>query len=214
MSRPVVIIGTGEGRCVLEAARAVGRPVAGFIDTVRLAGELVMDCPVLGGNAMLEDRDFVAAHDFLIGVGDGAARAGYGRDIKKLGGRLAAPVIHPSSIVSPYAQIADGAVLLCQSAVHPEVRIGEAAILDAQVNIGHDTVVEPFAFVGPSCTIAGRVRIGAQAFLGIGVKVIPDATVGARSIVGAGAVVTRDIPDDVLAVGNPAQVVKQRRRAA
>ena len=32
MSRPVVIVGTGEGRCVLEACRAIARPVAGFLD--------------------------------------------------------------------------------------------------------------------------------------------------------------------------------------
>ena len=214
MSRPVVIVGTGEGRCVLEACRAIARPVAGFLDTRVAAGERVCGAPVLGDDATLDDLEFLDAHDFLVSVGEAAARAAYVARIRAGGGRLAAPVVHPSAIVSPYARIADGAILLGQSAVNPEVDIGEATILDWQVVVGHDSALGACSFVGPGCRVAGRVRIGEQAFLGLGVVVIPDIVIGARSIVGAGAVVTRDIPDDVLAVGNPAQVVKQRRRAA
>ena len=214
MSRPVVIIGTGEGRCVLEACRAIARPVAGFLDTEVPVGEIVCGVSVLGNDATLDDAAFLAAHDFLVSVGDGAARAAYVERIRAGGGRLAAPVVHPSAIVSPHAHLGDGSILLGQSAINPEAEIGEAVIVDWQVVVGHDAVLGDCSFIAPGCRLSGRTRVGAQAFLGVGVNVIPDVTIGARSIVGAGAVVTRDIPDDVLAVGNPAQVVKQRRRAA
>ncbi|MFC5729419.1 MULTISPECIES: DapH/DapD/GlmU-related protein [Nocardioides] len=45
-------------------------------------------------------------------------------------------------------------------------------------------------------------------WLGGGAIVLPGATIGDETVVGAGAVVTRDLPADVVAVGNPARVVR------
>lgn len=52
------------------------------------------------------------------------------------------------------------------------------------------------------------VTIGEDTWLGGGVIVLPGVTIGKRCIIGAGSVVTRDIPDDSVAVGNPAVVKK------
>ncbi|MFF3326615.1 sugar O-acetyltransferase [Streptomyces sp. NPDC002889] len=52
------------------------------------------------------------------------------------------------------------------------------------------------------------VTIGDNVWLGGGVIVCPGVTIGEDSVVGAGAVVTRDLPAGVLAVGNPARVVR------
>lgn len=52
------------------------------------------------------------------------------------------------------------------------------------------------------------VTIGDNVWLGGGVIVCPGVTIGENTVVGAGAVVTRDLPAGVLAVGNPARVVR------
>ena len=52
------------------------------------------------------------------------------------------------------------------------------------------------------------VRIDDDVWIGGGVIVCPGVTIGARSVIGAGSVVVRDIPADVLAVGNPCRVVR------
>lgn len=52
------------------------------------------------------------------------------------------------------------------------------------------------------------MTIGDNVWLGGGVIVCPGVTIGADTVVGAGAVVTRDLPAGVLAVGNPAKVVR------
>ncbi|WP_349920965.1 sugar O-acetyltransferase [Aeromonas veronii] len=52
------------------------------------------------------------------------------------------------------------------------------------------------------------VHIGDDCWIGGGAIICPGVTIGARSIIGAGAVVTRDIPADSLAVGNPAKVIR------
>ncbi len=55
---------------------------------------------------------------------------------------------------------------------------------------------------------AAPITIGDNVWLGGGVIVLPGVTIGDDSIVGAGAVVTKDVPAGVVAVGNPARVVR------
>ena len=55
---------------------------------------------------------------------------------------------------------------------------------------------------------AKPIVIGDNVWLGGGAIVLPGVTIGANTVVGSGAVVTRDLPADVVAVGNPARVVR------
>lgn len=55
------------------------------------------------------------------------------------------------------------------------------------------------------------ITIGEDSWLGSGVIVCPGVTIGNRCIIGAGSVVVKDIPDDSMAVGNPARVIKKLR---
>ena len=52
------------------------------------------------------------------------------------------------------------------------------------------------------------VRIGNNCWLGAGVIVLPGVTIGDNTVVGAGSVVTKDLPSDVVAVGNPCRVLR------
>ena len=52
------------------------------------------------------------------------------------------------------------------------------------------------------------VRIGKNCWLGAGVIVLPGVTIGDNTVVGAGSIVTRDLPSDVVAVGNPCRVLR------
>ena len=56
---------------------------------------------------------------------------------------------------------------------------------------------------------ASEIRIGNDVWLGANVTILPGVTIGDNVIVGAGAVVTKDIPDNSLALGVPARVVKE-----
>jgi maltose O-acetyltransferase len=54
---------------------------------------------------------------------------------------------------------------------------------------------------------AKPIRIGNNVWLGGGAIVLPGVTIGDNTVVGAGAIVTKDLPADVIAVGNPAKVI-------
>ncbi|MEB7503029.1 sugar O-acetyltransferase [Arthrobacter koreensis] len=56
---------------------------------------------------------------------------------------------------------------------------------------------------------ARPIAIGNNVWLGGGVMVLPGVSIGENTVVGAGAVVTRDLPANVIAVGNPARIVRE-----
>jgi putative colanic acid biosynthesis acetyltransferase WcaF len=58
--------------------------------------------------------------------------------------------------------------------------------------------------------VVGKITVGEDAFLGARAFVMPGVTIGPRSVVGACSVVTRDVPPDVIAAGNPCEVLRPR----
>ena len=53
------------------------------------------------------------------------------------------------------------------------------------------------------------VHIGSCVWVGAGAVILPGVTTGDNSVIGAGSVVTRDIPANVVAVGNPCRVIRE-----
>lgn len=54
----------------------------------------------------------------------------------------------------------------------------------------------------------GRIKIGDNSFIGMNSIILPNVVIGTNVIIGAGSVVTRDIPDNVIAAGNPVKIIK------
>ncbi|QMU07693.1 sugar O-acetyltransferase [Levilactobacillus suantsaii] len=91
---------------------------------------------------------------------------------------------------------------------------------DGEIFIGSDTMI------GPGCTLATAahptsprlrraklqfnqpIHIGENVWIGSGVTVLPGVTIGDNAIIGAGSIVTKDIPQNVIAVGDPARVLR------
>ncbi len=109
------------------------------------------------------------------------------------------------------------------------IRLGEQVFVNANctfldggyITIGAHTLVGPNVQIytphhpmehlarRSSVEYAYPVAIGEDCWIGGGAVICPGVTIGNRCIIGAGSVVTRDIPDDSLAAGNPARVVRR-----
>ena len=53
------------------------------------------------------------------------------------------------------------------------------------------------------------VKIGRNCWIGAGAVIVPGITIGDNVVIGAGSVVTKDIPSNVVAVGNPCRVLRE-----
>ena len=100
------------------------------------------------------------------------------------------------------------------------VNFNLCAVDDGNISIGDHTMLGPNVTlatanhpVEPSLRERGLqynrdIRIGRNVWIGAGVIVVPGVTIGDNSVIGAGSVVTRDIPEGVVAVGNPCRVLR------
>lgn len=90
-----------------------------------------------------------------------------------------------------------------------EVRIGDFAFIGPNVSIY--TACHPLDVESRNKALewAEPVTIGHNVWIGGSVTILPGVTIGNNVVIGAGSVVTRDIPDNVVAVGNPAHIVKE-----
>jgi maltose O-acetyltransferase len=88
------------------------------------------------------------------------------------------------------------------------VRIGSGVLFGPAVQIYAATHPLSAAERRTGLELGEPVEIGDEVWIGGGVIVCPGVRIGARSVIGAGSVVTRNIPDDVFAAGNPCRVVR------
>ena len=109
------------------------------------------------------------------------------------------------------------------------VHFGKCVYANFNLTLVDDThiYVGDYTMLGPNVTIATAghpilpelrekgyqfnmpVHIGRNCWLGAGVIVLPGVTIGDNVVVGAGSVVTKDLPDNVVAVGNPCRVLRE-----
>ena len=99
------------------------------------------------------------------------------------------------------------------------IKIGRNVFVNYNVTMldGGMITIGDNCLIGPNCQLytpqhpetAYPITIGEDTWLGGGVVVCPGVTIGKRCVIGAGSVVTKDIPDDCVAAGNPARVIRE-----
>mmetsp|Transcript_26675 Transcript_26675/g.85618 ORF Transcript_26675/g.85618 Transcript_26675/m.85618 type:complete len:259 (-) Transcript_26675:75-851(-) len=213
--RIVVIGGGGHARVIIAAIRAEGRyELVGVIDEAIPVGELVLGvAPVLGKLAELPT--LAAAHGlggYVVAIGDNFVRQKVTAQAQEVVPGLAlALVVHPRAAVAEGVEVGAGSVVFAGAVVAPGARVGVGCILNHGASLDHDSIMEDYSALGPGAAVCGAVKIGQGSWISSGATVIHMVTIGCNTVVGAGATVVKPLPDDVLAVGTPARVVRGRR---
>lgn len=119
-----------------------------------------------------------------------------------------ATAIHPSAIISKYASVDEGSVVMQGAIIQSDVKIGKHCIVNTGASIDHECKLGDYVHISPHATLCGNVHVGKGSWIGAGATVIPGIRIGEWSTIGAGAVVLHDIPDGVSVVGAPARQIK------
>ena len=210
-SLQVVIYGAGgHGRVVAEIIDQVGDwSIVGFVDDdPALEGSRIGAYPVLGDRRVLQSLRERGVDRCIIAIGSNSARRQLAALVNGLRFELIT-VIDPGAHISAGAVIGEGSVVEACSVVKTGSSVGRVAIINSCVSIGHDTILAEGVHVSPGASIAGWVEIGEGTHIGMGASVIARVKIGKNVAVGANAAVIRDLPDNVVAVGVPARIIKE-----
>ncbi len=164
--------------------------------------------PVFIGINSLEDIYRMGVRFFLLAFGDCHARVEKAAIVHAKGFQLA-KAIHPSAVVATDAVVGSGTVIVAGTVVNPGSHIGQNVIINTGSSVDHDCSISDGVHIGPGVHLAGHVHVGACTFIGVGSVVTDKVTIGRRVVIGAGSTVLQDIPDDVVAFGSPAKVVRK-----
>lgn len=185
----------GHGKVIKEIVESEGYRVECFYDD---NPDIAEHC----GVAVCKVADSAVEGGLIVCIGDNRKR-------KSVVDRIDvdyATAVHPSAILSPTVKLSAGSVVMQRAVIQADAYIGKHSIINTSASVDHDCRIGDFVHISPGATLCGAVSIGDGTLIGTGSVVVPGVKIGKWCIIGAGSVVLTDIPDGVVAYGNPCKV--------
>ncbi len=193
---------SGHAKVIIDILKANNIEIKGLFDdniTLNNLGEY----PVIGKFDTLQYNGV----EIIVSIGSNQVRK---KIVEMLSNKVEfLTVSHPSSIISTNAVIGNGTVIMQNSVIQSSARIGNHCIINTSSSVDHDCIIEDYVHISPNSCLCGGVFVGEGTQIGAGSVVIPGIKIGKWSMVAAGSVVYKDVPDNVLVLGNPARVIKK-----
>jgi acetyltransferase-like isoleucine patch superfamily enzyme len=118
--------------------------------------------------------------------------------------------IHPSVVIGNTTELGIGVVAMAGCIFNPKAKIGNFTFFATGAQIEHDNEIGDFASISAGSLTGGYVKLGKFSAITLGVTVMDRIEIGENTVVGAGSLVIKPLPDNVLAYGNPAKVIRDR----
>lgn len=117
-------------------------------------------------------------------------------------------IIHASAQISSTSNLGKGCIINSLVSIAAHSKIGDFVSINRNSSIGHHTIISDFTTINPGVNIAGNVFIGKNTLIGMGTNVFDGVKIGKNCVIGAGSLVNKDIPDNVIAYGNPCKIIR------
>lgn len=198
--KDLLIIGTaGHALEIIEIVERINRienkwNICGLVDRSgkRNIGEELNGYPVLG-NFEIIDR---YPHADLVKV--------WRENEADIPAERFVTIIDPSTFVSRTASIGSGCIIYPGCYIGLNARLGDFVLCLSGSIINHDDVIEDKVKITSGVTLGGNVHIETGCYLGQSSTCRQNLKIGRNSLIGMGSVVIKDVPENVVMVGNPA----------
>lgn len=117
-------------------------------------------------------------------------------------------IINEHVSMSSTSKIGKGCLINSMVSVAAHTVINNFVTINRNSSIGHHSIINDFVTINPGVNVAGHCNIGEGTTLGMGVNVLDGVTIGNNTIIGSGSLVTKDIPDNVVAYGSPCKIIR------
>lgn len=188
--------------------------IIGIIDSIQEVGSIRFGYPILGRQEQLEE--LINKYNIqagIITIGDNWSRYNVFKQIISLIPDFKfVNAIHPSVIIGNTTKMGVGIVAMAGCIFNPKAVIGDFTFFATGAQIEHDCEINDFASVSAGTIMGGYVKVGRFSAITLGVTIIDRLTIGSNTVVGSGSLVTKSLPDDVLAYGSPAKIIKNRSK--
>ena len=188
--------------------------IVGIIDSLQEIGSIRFGYPILGRQEQLEE--LINKHDIqagIITIGDNWSRYNVFKQITSLIPDFKfVNAIHPSVVIGNTTKIGVGVVAMAGCIFNPKAVIGDFTFFATGAQIEHDCEIEDFASISAGTIMGGYVKIGKFSAITLGVTIMDRLTIGSNTVVGSGSLITKSLPDDILAYGSPAKIIRNRNK--
>lgn len=213
--KSIILFGaSGQARSVIEVIEAQGEyRILGLIDSYKNPGERFGNYSILGGESDIPElAGKNGCVSFFVAVGDNFHRQKItARIVQGVAGAVFVTVIHPTAYISCSAQLGLGSVVMPGAIVRAGVCVEDGCIVNTKASLDHDCHLNDYSSIGPGATLSGSVNVGERTAVGTGVMIREKTSIGDDVVIGTGAAVVDDIPEKVMAFGNPCQIKKCRQ---
>jgi len=206
----IIIYGSsGHAKVVAYIIEKVGEhQIVGFIDDTKSDAGIFIGYPVYTNICDPCLEGIVAG---IVAIGDNWGRACVvNKIVRQIPDFHFITVIHSSAQIGKGVVVGEGSVVMPGVCINADTFIGRHCILNTSSSIDHDCKVGDFASVAPGVVTGGNVTVGGSTAIGLGAKIIQKICIGKHTVIGAGSLVTKSVPDRVVAYGLPSKVVRHR----
>ncbi|SDS69205.1 sugar O-acyltransferase, sialic acid O-acetyltransferase NeuD family [Formosa sp. Hel1_31_208] len=145
---------------------------------------------------------------FILGLGNPKLRKQMYDAFTALGGVVTSTVSTNTSIGHYGIAIGEGSNIFDRAVLSSHVSLGICTIVYYGVILTHDTQIGNFVDISPGAILLGRSSVGDYTQIGSHATILPDISIGKNVVVAAGAVVTKNVPDNCMVAGVPAEIKK------